>query len=254
MATPEERLSAALYTKLWNHTDALAEKALAEDPDSAMGIYAKGLMKLRTREFREGELLFKKALGIDPVHQSARLGLASCYHVEGRFQQAEELAMEVLSENPGFIECHVFVCWLLAKSRQIEKARAAVTDLRALDPRNPDAIEVEFYLRRCVEKRQDNELLCHELLALDPNNFLAHLGLGEVYFLQNDFERAEEHIRIALAMKPNPEAERMLRIIEYRRNWWGYCPLLFLVIKLKLRRLFFGREIRRRGREPKFDR
>lgn len=254
MASPEERLAEALYAKLWNHTDALADRALAEDPDSAMGIYAKGLMKLRAREFHEGERLFKKALGIDPHHQSARLALASCHHVEGRFEEAEELAMGVLSENPEFVDCHVFVCWLLAKSRQLEKARNAVTELRALDPRNPHAIEIEIYLRRCIEKRQDNELLCHELLALDPNNFLAHLGLGEVCFLRDDFERADEHFRTALAIKPNPEAERMLRIIKYRRNGWGYFPLLFLVIQLKLRRLFFGREIRRRGREPKFDR
>ena len=154
MGSPEERLAEALYAKLWNHTDALADRALAEDPDSAMGIYAKGLMKLREREFHEGERLFKKALGIDPHHQSARLALASCHHVEGRYEEAEELAMGVLSENPEFIDCHVFVSWLLAKSRQVEKARAAVTELRALDPRSPHAIEIEIYLRRCVEKRK----------------------------------------------------------------------------------------------------
>lgn len=254
MTSHEERLAEALYAGLWNHTDALADKALAEDPDSAMGIYAKGLMKLRAREFRSGELLFKKALGIDPHLQSARLALASCYHVDGRFQQAEELALEVFKENPESVDCHVFICWLHAKSRQVEKARNAVNALLALDPNNPAAFEILIYIRRCIEKNQDNESMCQELLRLDPNHFLAHFGLGEVYLLRNDMARAEEHFRTAMAIKPIPEVDLMLRIIAYRRKWWGYFPLLFLAIKLKLRRVLFGKKLLRRGREPKFHR
>jgi len=54
-----------------------------------------------------------------------------------------------------------------------------------------------------VRTWKDSETVFTHALAVTKNNDLAHLNLGNVYFLRNDFAAAREQYRQSVAIKPN---------------------------------------------------
>ena len=250
----EERLAALLQLRLWDHAEEISLRALAENPNSPLAIYTRGMLALRARDYVTGERLFREALGINPDHRSSRYALAACSLVKGEFDKAEARVREVLEDEPDFIDGRIYLGWILAKSRQMTKAEDEVRRILELAPDDPAAFEIKLYLARSVQRTKDLSDLCRTLLSLDPNNCLARICLGEKYLANNKLDEAEQMFRECMELNPSAETENLLRITKWRRHRWGIFPLLVIWIRLKLRKLLFRNSIRKIGLAPRFNR
>ena len=250
----EERLGAILHLQLWDHAEEVSQSALAENPESPLAIYARGMLALRARDYVNGERLLREALRIYPEHCSSRYALAACHLVKGEVDAAETLTREVLNDEPENVDGRIFLGWILAKTHQLSKAKDEVNRILELSPDHPAAFEIKLYLARNVQRRKDHSDLCHTLLSLDPDNFLARLCLGQRYLEIGNLDEAERMFRECMQLNPSAQIERLLRVTKWRRSWWGFAPLLILWIRLRLRRWFFPNYLRNLDREPRFRR
>ena len=58
-----------------------------------------------------------------------------------------------------------------------------------------------------------------QLLARDPNDYLPHLMLGRILGQMSEFQRAEEHLHIALRLAPDKvQARYLLALVQQRRG------------------------------------
>ena len=95
------------------------KKALSDllklDENNAEGLYRLGLMYVQQHDIKSAEECFKKTIALDPDKVQAKYNLAIIYENSNK-EKAKELYIEVLEQEPGFIE-----------------ARNALTDLSATD-------------------------------------------------------------------------------------------------------------------------
>ena len=83
------------------------KKALADllkiDDKNAEGLYRLGLMYVVQHDIKNAEESFKKAILYDPELVQAKYNLALLYENSNR-DRARELYIEVLEQNPSFVE------------------------------------------------------------------------------------------------------------------------------------------------------
>lgn len=90
---------------------------------------------------------------------------------------------------------------------------AAATVLERARALEPDKASVREALARAyysVGRVRDAEAEFEAALALDPVNDYAHFGLGLCRLRIGDRDRARGHLRLAVAMRPEPEYRRAL--------------------------------------------
>lgn len=142
------------------------EKAKAEH-------LSKGEAYLKDEKFQEASLEFRNAIQIDEKLAAAHWGLARAYESLQRFQEAFE---------------------------ELKKTTA-------LDPNNLDArVKLGNYNVAAAKGRPDliaeAERLAKEILQKDPNHVEGHILMGNVFFAQNQREKAFAELNHAVELEP----------------------------------------------------
>ena len=148
---------------------------------------------LRMNDFENSLTHFKKAVELDPNHFGARSMIGHVYLDTGRFQEAInqfEKSLTIPSGNSEAIE---------DTKRALQRAREEVKKQEIIvSYHKKDGIQ---YLQKQQYPEAIQEFL--KVLEVDPNNFDAHLLLGNSYReIDRDIYELK-HLKIAVELEPN---------------------------------------------------
>jgi len=177
------------------HTDhAMAHVNLA-DSLSERGLYKKAVWCLR------------EAVQIDPDMPQVHARLASAYTALGRRDQARQLYLRELRNNPGDVDTLLDLGSLLVQMNRLAEAGEKFRRVLELESDHPDA-HYELGKLAIIERRDDDAVTAFKLvLRLDPEYSAARRRLAETCLRRGQIEDARPLLRKdARAFRRDPDA------------------------------------------------
>jgi tetratricopeptide (TPR) repeat protein len=149
---------------------ASAEKAIAANPQSALGHEAQGEALLSARRAGEAVAAFQKALAIDAKHERARVGLASALLEAGKPAEASAEARKVIAANDKAAEAYAVLGLALLKESPGNWS-AAIAEAQQGAFLNPKNVNVQTAVGKIFEAagNTDQAAMAYDrALAIDP--------------------------------------------------------------------------------------
>ncbi|WP_269606512.1 tetratricopeptide repeat protein [Prochlorococcus marinus] len=199
---------------------------------SNYGIILKGFGKLK-----EAELLYRKAIKINPEFSDAYLNLGDLLRDIGELKDAEIYTNKAISINPNFADAHCNLGSILRDVGKSHEAEIAYIKAIEINPNFTEAYlylgnilrdrgnlqEAESYTRKAIEirpdcadahcnlgsilkdhgKLEDAEIACLKAIELAPDLAFAHLNLGSIFKDLGKLQEAELSTRKAIELKPD---------------------------------------------------
>jgi TolB-like protein len=165
------------------------------------------------KEAEAGYPLCEQALAIDPnnVHALAVLSIKYylpilCCGLKGDLKKAEELQLRALAADPSFTGAHDVRAWVLVMQQRHGEAVVEEERVIALDPSNVDAlVGLAFGHQFLGEFEKSNEIL-QRAIRLSPGDPLLnawHGGKSMNYFALKQYNPAIDSARQAITIDPN---------------------------------------------------
>ena len=165
------------------------------------------------------------------------------------YGRARQLAQHALQLSPDQAEAHAALMFVY-RSLDWDWAAAEVEGRQALaiDPTNPDALDVAGNLSITLGRWNDAERQLRTALVRDPLNAIVFFDLGNTYYLAGRFKEAEGMYRRVIELAPQSgwttvgSARRFSRRARRRRRWpWrskksteeerlGYLPIFLQAV------------------------
>ncbi len=132
-----------------NWLDALQSyrQATELDPDWFEAQYNYGVIAFRLRNFNQSLTAYEMALAIQPDSVDARYNFALALKAAGYMTDAVNELKKILAANPDEVRAHLALGNLYAQQLfDPAQARQHYSKVLALDPRNPQAADIQFWL------------------------------------------------------------------------------------------------------------
>jgi tetratricopeptide (TPR) repeat protein len=130
-------------------TDALGayQNAAKLDPSWFEAQYNSGVLAWRQRNYDQSLAAFELALAIQPASVDARYNFALALKAAGYMTDAADELKKILSAKPGEARAHLALANLSAlQLRDSAQARQHYLKVLELDPHNPEAANIQFWL------------------------------------------------------------------------------------------------------------
>jgi tetratricopeptide (TPR) repeat protein len=126
---------------------------------------------------------YRLAIDADPSSEFLTSGLAELYVKTGRIRDAVIQAQDILKRDPNNLEAHKLLGRIY---------------LRSLGDMPGNGNGSENVLKLAIEQYE-------EIVKIEPTNVDDHLLLGRLYRLNNDLQKAESELKIAVKLDPDSE-------------------------------------------------
>ena len=252
-AAPAVRAEAAWALGEMRAATRAFKDAIAQAPQDPAIRARYGAMLHTAHQFADAEAAYYQTLAIDPAHAAAKLGLARI--AQGRFEKrAEELAREVLEDEPDNLEARLLLARLALEVGDLARAEEELREplasedvpirLRAMalaaardhlggtapSPWEAQALALHpgygalfetvahFYI--ITRRYRQAVAMLERAVALDPALCSAHATLGMNLLRVNRFADARAALERAHNGFPyNPEVVNTLRLLDSMAEW-----------------------------------
>ncbi len=126
---------------------------------------------------------YRQAIEADPSSEFLTSGLAELYVKTGRIRDAVLEAQDILKRDPNNIEAHKLLGRIY---------------LRSLGDMPGNGNGSDNVLKLAIEQYE-------QIVKIEPDNVDDHLLLGRLYRLNNDLQKAEVELKIAVKLDPDSE-------------------------------------------------
>jgi tetratricopeptide (TPR) repeat protein len=126
---------------------------------------------------------YRLAIEADPSSEFLTSGLAELYVKTGRIRDAVLEAQDIIKRDPNNLEAHKLLGRIY---------------LRSLGDMPGNGNGSENVLKLAIEQYE-------QIVKIEPNNVDDHLLLGRLYRLNNDLQKAENELKIAVKLDPGSE-------------------------------------------------
>jgi tetratricopeptide (TPR) repeat protein len=194
----------------------LIGQIVANEPDSALGHYAKGWLANEQSDFVQAASEYREALKLDPKFAEAYNGLGVAYLNQEDEDAAIESFRKALELSPNLIHARINLALAYFEQGQIDEAireneRALVI--------NPDIAEVHFNLALGYQARHQFARAIEEYqnaLRINPRLAQAYFNLAALQEQNGDKTEALKNYRSFLNVSENEEefAEQRLQAVS----------------------------------------
>ena len=217
--------------KDFGSAEALIQKKLATDPNSADAYYLMGVMHYFQGKITPTVDNLKKALSIDPAHTDAAICLSVLYNDVGRYDEARRVfeqanqsvahrrANTELGVDKKFAVKHLELADLYFRYRRYDEAIDEYTKAAVLDPTTLDIRirRAKAQAKKGFVTRAMQEL--EQLKAEQPRYIEARIQLGLLQYSQGNVLDAELEWETVLDIEPaNREAVAYLEMAKKARS------------------------------------
>lgn len=139
-----------------------------------------------------------RALELDPAlaEGHAALGWVKFWH-DWDWAAAEQTFREAIALNPNVAEAHLGLGQLLAATGHIDEGLRHTQRARELDPLSPIINTLESTTLSMAGRAEEAESRLQRVLTIDPDFWVAQMGIAFHQFARKDTERAVETFRRA---------------------------------------------------------
>ena len=127
---------------------------------------------------------YRLAIEADPSSEFLTSGLAELYVKTGRIRDAVLEAQDIIKRDPNNLEAHKLLGRIYLRS---------LGDMPGSSGSGSDNV-----LKLAIEQYE-------QIVKIEPNNVDDHLLLGRLYRLNNDLQKAENELKIAVKLDPDSE-------------------------------------------------
>ncbi len=193
----------------YQEAEKMFKKAIQVNPANSDSYRVLGNFYLQLYRFQETESRLKKAIKIDPGDDCTRAILGHIYNDGSRLEEAENILQQATAINPhndyaylGLGNCYFKQARYADAERMFKKAIEIAPDYdehyRLLG---------NFYLQKPHSGGPDMvseaQAMLEKAIAVNPENSLAYVGLGDCYNRKAQYVKAEAALKKALALSPN---------------------------------------------------
>ena len=183
---------------------------------------------LRLKKVVEAEQAYQKALDVDAQNKEAKLGLARCYAIEKKYDQALGAYRELTDADPSFGEAQLEAVKILLTQAGApgqmgdnytpEIANQVEEFVAKFEKANPEqGGMLRAFVLRQTGRIDEAVALLTKLRDQFPNSSMARVGLASAYLAANKPEQAEQELKDVLdTIEPDSVAARMTLIDVYR--------------------------------------
>ena len=131
----------------WPQALTAYRQAIELDPAWFEAQYNAGVIAHRLRNYSAALASYETALALQPDSADARYNFALALKAAGFVPDAAEQLKKILAANPGEVRAHLALANLCAQSlRDPAQARQHYLKVLELDPKNPQASDIRFWL------------------------------------------------------------------------------------------------------------
>jgi tetratricopeptide (TPR) repeat protein len=131
----------------WLDAGQAYQQAARLDPGWFEAQYNCGVVAFRLRNFNQSLAAYEMALALQPDSVDARYNFALALKASGYMLDAVNELQEIVAANPNEARAHLALGNLYAQQlRDLARARAHYLKVLELDPRNPEATNIRFWL------------------------------------------------------------------------------------------------------------
>src|SRR5580700_31758 len=127
---------------------------------------------------------YRLAIEADPSSEFLTSGLAELYVKTGRIRDAVLEAQDIIKRDPNNLEAHKLLGRIYLRS---------LGDMPGSGNNGSDNV-----LKLAIEQYE-------QIVKIEPNNVDDHLLLGRLYRLNNDLQKAENELKVAVKLDPDSE-------------------------------------------------
>ncbi len=176
-AKPADSKSASSSPRKIDRAAAYYHYTLAHMYEEQVTVY--GRSELANKAMEE----YRLAIEADPSSEFLTSGLAELYVKTGRIRDAVLEAQDILKRDPNNLEAHKLLGRIY---------------LRSLGDMPGGGNGSENVLKLAIEQYE-------QIVKIEPDNVDDHLLLGRLYRLNNDLQKAETELKIAVKLDPDSE-------------------------------------------------
>lgn len=199
---------------VWTKGELLWKDAVEKSPRNLRALISLSSIYITEKRFQEAEDCLKRASEVRPMTTQFRLDIllnqASVYKQTNRRKEALSILKALEAEN-GFEEKHMgslvpyYIGEVLREEGDFRGAKEYLEKAHNKMRRKPEVLISLGLVSRSLGERDAAEGYFRKAMELGPANGLPHLELGDMYFMENDLERAEKNYREAMAKAGGPE-------------------------------------------------
>ncbi|MCX6350146.1 MAG: tetratricopeptide repeat protein [Candidatus Aureabacteria bacterium] len=180
------------------------QRALELEPYRAEAHYNLGNIHLKQGAYAAAISAYREAIRLNPFYESARLSLGLAYEGTGEKDRARREYQEVIQNLPRNPPAYLRLSQLLVSENKYDDAIAILNRLLSLQPQSSPAY---LYLAFAQEKKGNPEAARDALnrgLAADPGAGMLHLELARVLGANfHDETAALAHLKEAVRLMPD---------------------------------------------------
>ena len=186
---------------------ALANKA-PDDPETWIKL---GMIFIDQQKGKKAESCFKKAIKLDPKNLRGYYYLGFDYHCMGMWAEAEtcyKKALTIKGDDP--------VIWqrlyqVQGKQNKEKEYLESLKKYRELVKDHSGIIYSKGIALLEAGKPEESKAVFEKMIKDNPKDPSGYRGLGVVYFIQRDFEKA--HKLFTLGLKVNPNSSNLIQLV-----------------------------------------
>lgn len=203
-----------------NEVDAALPKlqsVVTASPENFVAHFNLGRAYFSKGELEPARQQFEAALKLRPDYMPARLALTQLALRRGDADAALKYAQETLKMNPGNGESVLLEAAALLQKGQYDEARMWLERILKANPNQADTLLEMGVLDLMQNRYKDAEDVYRKAYAVDPSNLRGLKGIEEVYFRQNQPDKALQVIADEVKKQPQrPDLKTQLAIVEVR--------------------------------------
>jgi tetratricopeptide (TPR) repeat protein len=162
-----------------------------------------GVAYNRLGQFAEAEKNLRHLLTIAPDHVGAKLNLSTTLKCSSRAEEARQILDDIIREHPDSAEAFNHRGFFYEERGDLVQAIEDYTQALALNPQNSlywiNRGNAHILAGRLSEGIEDYA----QALAIDADNPVVHNNLGYALFCNKEYQRAKEHLDLAVRLAPN---------------------------------------------------
>ena len=193
------------------------QEQLKKHPDRAASFILEGRVRVAQAQWKEAEVVLKKALQLDPNSGPAYDMLVASYLATNRLPDAAQEIEAALSKAPQNQSALMTLASIREKQKDYAKAREAYEKLLALNPNFVPALNNLSYLYAEQFNQPDKAYeLAQKARTLDPGNAAVADTLGWAAYKRGDYPQALALLQESAGkLGANPEVQYHLGMAHY---------------------------------------
>jgi tetratricopeptide (TPR) repeat protein len=180
-------------------------KALQVNPHSDLAYAELGHLFRAQGRFNDAEESYKRSLAISPGNDALCVDFADFYQGLGKLQEAAELLNNAIAINPNDGLAYSKLGQVYRKQGRPAEAEVALKNAVALNPKDAASFRVLGWLYRENGNLAKAEESLKNSLAVSPDDQVLYTELGQVYQEESKFSEAEEAFKKAIMLNPDKE-------------------------------------------------